>query len=67
LAAFSNRPRQTFGLDGMTPPITLVYDLDGTLADTAGDLIGALNVVLTVSPSSADRTRSGSASRIRSR
>jgi phosphoglycolate phosphatase len=25
---------------------TLVFDLDGTLADTAGDLIGALNVVL---------------------
>ncbi len=26
---------------------TIVYDLDGTLADTAGDLIGALNAVLT--------------------
>jgi phosphoglycolate phosphatase len=25
---------------------TIVYDLDGTLADTAGDLMGALNVVL---------------------
>ena len=25
---------------------TLVFDLDGTLAETAGDLIGALNVVL---------------------
>jgi len=25
---------------------TLVFDIDGTLADTAGDLIGALNVVL---------------------
>ncbi len=29
----------------MTPP-TIVYDLDGTLADTAGDLMGALNAVL---------------------
>jgi phosphoglycolate phosphatase len=29
----------------MTAP-TIVYDLDGTLADTAGDLMGALNVVL---------------------
>ena len=29
----------------MNPPV-LVYDLDGTLADTAGDLIGALNFVL---------------------
>jgi phosphoglycolate phosphatase len=26
---------------------TIVYDLDGTLADTAGDIIGALNAVLT--------------------
>ena len=25
---------------------TLVFDIDGTLAETAGDLIGALNVVL---------------------
>src|SRR5437588_3790246 len=30
----------------MTAPL-LVYDLDGTLADTAGDLMGALNAVLT--------------------
>jgi phosphoglycolate phosphatase len=29
----------------MTAP-TIVYDLDGTLADTAGDLMGALNAVL---------------------
>ena len=29
----------------MAPP-TIVYDLDGTLADTAGDLMGALNTVL---------------------
>lgn len=27
-------------------PATIVYDLDGTLADTAGDLMGALNFVL---------------------
>ena len=26
--------------------LTIVYDLDGTLADTAGDLMGALNFVL---------------------
>ena len=25
---------------------TIVYDLDGTLADTAGDLMAALNAVL---------------------
>ena len=30
----------------MTPTRTLVFDLDGTLAETAGDLIGALNFVL---------------------
>jgi phosphoglycolate phosphatase len=30
----------------MTAP-TIVYDLDGTLADTAGDLMDALNTVLT--------------------
>src|SRR5271166_2481836 len=30
----------------MTAP-TIVYDLDGTLADTASDLMGALNAVLT--------------------
>ncbi|MBV9243375.1 MAG: phosphoglycolate phosphatase, partial [Methylobacteriaceae bacterium] len=24
----------------------LVFDLDGTLADTAGDLIGTLNIIL---------------------
>ena len=29
----------------MSLPV-LVYDLDGTLADTAGDLMGALNAVL---------------------
>ena len=30
----------------MTTPKVLVFDLDGTLAETAGDLIAALNVVL---------------------
>jgi phosphoglycolate phosphatase len=30
----------------MTDRLTLVFDLDGTLAETAGDLIGALNFVL---------------------
>jgi phosphoglycolate phosphatase len=29
-----------------TPPATLVFDLDGTLADTAADLVGTLNVIL---------------------
>src|SRR5207344_1505001 len=31
----------------MTSPYTLVFDLDGTLVDTAPDLITALNHVLT--------------------
>ncbi len=35
---------------------TIVYDLDGTLADTAGDLMGALNAVLT--PKASRRCRS---------
>ena len=28
-------------------PLTIVFDLDGTLVDTAPDLLAALNVVLT--------------------
>ena len=30
----------------MPDAVTLVFDLDGTLAETAGDLIAALNFVL---------------------
>ena len=30
----------------MTAPATIVFDLDGTLADTAGDIVGTLNTVL---------------------
>jgi phosphoglycolate phosphatase len=30
----------------VSPPATLVFDLDGTLADTAEDLVGTLNVIL---------------------
>jgi phosphoglycolate phosphatase len=30
----------------MTAPTTLVFDLDGTLADTAADLVSTLNVIL---------------------
>lgn len=44
----------------MTVP-TIVYDLDGTLADTAGDLMGALNAVLTsegLSPLPVENARS---------
>ncbi len=44
----------------MTAP-TIVYDLDGTLADTAGDLMGALNAVLTLeglAPLPVESTRS---------
>ena len=33
-------------LDNKVPPATIVFDLDGTLVDTAPDLIGALNHVL---------------------
>jgi phosphoglycolate phosphatase len=31
---------------GMAKPTTLVFDLDGTLADTAGDLVATLNAIL---------------------
>ena len=34
------------GAERRWPAPTIVYDLDGTLADTAGDLMGALNFVL---------------------
>jgi phosphoglycolate phosphatase len=30
-----------------SPPPLLVFDLDGTLVDTAGDLVGTLNYILT--------------------
>ena len=30
----------------MALPLTVVFDLDGTLVDTAPDLVGALNVIL---------------------
>jgi phosphoglycolate phosphatase len=30
----------------MPSPPVLVFDLDGTLAETAGDLMGTLNVIL---------------------
>jgi len=35
----------TFHIPQIAPPIA-VFDLDGTLADTAGDLVGTLNVIL---------------------
>ncbi|WP_243367667.1 HAD family hydrolase [Microvirga solisilvae] len=35
----------TFHIPQIAPPI-VVFDLDGTLADTAGDLVGTLNVIL---------------------
>lgn len=35
----------TFHIPQIVPPIA-VFDLDGTLADTAGDLVGTLNVIL---------------------
>ena len=30
----------------MTPPPTIVFDLDGTLVDTAGDLVATINAIL---------------------
>jgi phosphoglycolate phosphatase len=39
-------PHMPFAMQqGLSPPL-LVFDLDGTLADTAGDLVSALNVIL---------------------
>jgi len=35
-----------FAMQQRLPPPLLVFDLDGTLADTAGDLVGSLNVIL---------------------
>ncbi len=45
----------------MSPPKALVFDLDGTLAETAGDLVAALNVVLAsegIAPVSVEVARS---------
>lgn len=45
----------------MSSPATIVFDLDGTLAETAGDLMGALNVVLQgegIAPLPVDQARS---------
>lgn len=35
-----------FAMQQRLPPPLLVFDLDGTLADTAGDLVASLNVIL---------------------
>ena len=35
-----------FAMQQRFPPPLLVFDLDGTLADTAGDLVASLNVIL---------------------
>ena len=46
LAACSAPPGRTSGRKSTMTAPTIVYDLDETLADTAGDLMGALNAVL---------------------
>ena len=49
-------PSRTSGTERCMTP-TIVYDLDGTLADTAGDLMGALNFVLGARASRRCRSR----------
>ena len=45
--ALDRRPRIAYRRAAMTSGVrVLIFDLDGTLADTAGDLMGALNVIL---------------------
>lgn len=39
-------PYFPFAMQQNLPPPLLVFDLDGTLADTAGDLVATLNVIL---------------------
>jgi phosphoglycolate phosphatase len=39
-------PPMPFAMQQYLPPPLLVFDLDGTLADTAGDLVSTLNVIL---------------------
>ena len=39
-------PPMPFAMQQRLPPPLLVFDLDGTLADTAGDLVASLNVIL---------------------
>ena len=45
----------------MAAPPLLVFDLDGTLVDTAGDLIGALNNILSEESIAAGSARDGAA------
>jgi hypothetical protein len=37
--------------------LTIIFDLDGTLIDTAPDLVETLNVILSLSPLAYDRAR----------